>query len=339
MRAYIQSTSAISTQQTFDKSAYLEEWVAQEGEYYKAVEPVYKGYINPRLLRRMSRIIKMGVAAAKDALQQADVDQPDAIIVGTGLGCIDDTEKFLKSIIENEEGILSPTAFIQSTHNTVAGQIALLLQCTSYNYTYTNRGHSFENALVDAKMLLAEGKDNVLVGSAEEATAVSYDAINKLDCVGNNSDERAVLGEGSAFFVLKKEAKEGVPFLKDIATCGNLSGEEVSARLEAFLKKNELKNTDIDAVLLGANGYQSDKCYDAVQQNIGDDKPVIHFKRVSGEHFTASGLAMHLAATMLEKQEVFKNTMVSGNFKKPLKNVLIYNHYKQLNHTFMLLSI
>ena len=57
---------------------------------------------------------------------------------------------FLRKMIEFEEKMLSPTAFIQSTHNTVGAQIALLLKCHHYNNTIVHRAFSFENALTEA---------------------------------------------------------------------------------------------------------------------------------------------------------------------------------------------
>ncbi len=45
---------------------------------------------------------------------------PGAIITGTALGCLEDTVTFLTRMIELNEELLPPTAFIQSTHNTVA---------------------------------------------------------------------------------------------------------------------------------------------------------------------------------------------------------------------------
>ena len=100
----------------------------------------------------MSRIVKMGVFAALSCLRNAEVEIPDAIIAGTGLGCLEDTEKFLGSMYTSEEKLLNPTPFIQSTHNTVAGAIALAIKCHGYNATYTHRGFSFESALIDALM-------------------------------------------------------------------------------------------------------------------------------------------------------------------------------------------
>ena len=89
-----------------------------------AMEPPYKDYIPPAAIRRMSKSVKMGMVAASVALEQAHLT-PQAIFVGTGMGCLQDSEKFLKTLLDNQEQHLTPTAFIQSTHNTVAGQIAI----------------------------------------------------------------------------------------------------------------------------------------------------------------------------------------------------------------------
>ena len=64
---------------------------------------------------------------------------------------------FLTKMVENNEELLTPTAFIQSTHNTIGAQIALMLQCNNYNNAFVHRGFSFESALLDA-MLLIERK-------------------------------------------------------------------------------------------------------------------------------------------------------------------------------------
>ena len=104
----------------------------------------------------MSRIIKMGVRRM-ECLKEAGVENPGAIITGTAYGCLADTESFLTKMVENKEELLTPTAFIQSTHNTVGAQIALMLKCHNYNNTFVHRGFSFENALLDA-IIIDTGK-------------------------------------------------------------------------------------------------------------------------------------------------------------------------------------
>ena len=84
---------------------------------------------------------------------------------------MEDLEKFLLSILNNNEQVLSPTSFILSSHNMVSSQIALLMKNHNYNMNYCNRGFSFENALQDAINLLSEKKgENILVGGIDENT-------------------------------------------------------------------------------------------------------------------------------------------------------------------------
>src|ERR1700748_2293846 len=129
----------------------------------------------------MSHIIKMGVATAKDCLNRSGVEMPGAIITGTAFGCMEDTVTFLTRIVEMGEEMLPPTAFIQSTHNTVAAQIALMLQCHAYNNTFVHKGMSFESALLDVTMLLNEHEaDNILVGGTEEMVDTSFTVLTRL---------------------------------------------------------------------------------------------------------------------------------------------------------------
>ena len=110
------------------------------------------------LRRRMSRVVKSGVAAGIESLLEFGARAPiDAIITATGLGCIADSEKFLDGLIAGDETMLNPTPFIQSTFNTVGAQIALLRGLHCYNTTYAHRWTSFENALTDAALRIGAG--------------------------------------------------------------------------------------------------------------------------------------------------------------------------------------
>jgi len=123
-----------------------------DGDLHRALEPDYTQHIDPRQLRRMARIIKMSVAASSSAMADAGFAQLDAIVTGIGLGCIEDTQEFLRTVITDNETLLSPTAFIKSTHNTIGGQIALLGNHYCYNMTYAHRAFSFESALLDGML-------------------------------------------------------------------------------------------------------------------------------------------------------------------------------------------
>lgn len=128
-------------------------------------------YVKPLEARRMGKIMKSSLLSSLEALEQAGIDCPDAIITGTAYGCLDNSERLLQQMIEEGEVMLKPTYFMQSTHNTIGSNIAIKTHCHGYNVTYTQETHSLEWALHDAELLLRSGKvKNVLVGCHDEST-------------------------------------------------------------------------------------------------------------------------------------------------------------------------
>lgn len=90
---------------------------------------IQKGLIVPAEARRMSKILKRTVCTAITALNESDIKQPDAIITGTGMGCMENSEKFLIDLSRFGEQCLKPTLFMQSTHNTISSLTAIILKC------------------------------------------------------------------------------------------------------------------------------------------------------------------------------------------------------------------
>ena len=121
--------------------------------------------------RRMGKLMKAATMSSLKALQAAGIETPDAIITATAFGMLETSEKFLLDMLENGEETLSPTLFMQSTHNTIGSAIAIRTKCHGYNMTYSQGKDSLEWALRDARRLIATGKaKTVLVGCHDEAT-------------------------------------------------------------------------------------------------------------------------------------------------------------------------
>ena len=134
-------------------------------------DPDYGKMFSVMEARRLSKLMKRALAVSRDVLSQVGVAVPDAVITGTGLGCIENTEHFLKSLTGLSDAPLRPTHFMQSTHNTIGSLIAISLGCHGYNATYSHLGVSFESGLLDALVLLRLGVvRNALVGAFEEMT-------------------------------------------------------------------------------------------------------------------------------------------------------------------------
>lgn len=131
----------------------------------------YREYISPGEARRMGKLMKAATITSLKALRAAGIESPDAIITATAYGMLETSEKFLVDMLENGEETLSPTLFMQSTHNTLSSAIAIRTKCHGYNVTYSQGKDSLEWALRDARRLIASGEaKTVLVGCHDEAT-------------------------------------------------------------------------------------------------------------------------------------------------------------------------
>lgn len=140
-----------------------------------------RDYVKPLEARRMGKIMKSSLLSSLKALRQAGIEQPDAIITGTALGCLENSELLLKQMVDEGETMLKPTYFMQSTHNTISSNIAIRLGCHGYNITYTQDQASFDWAMRDAEQLLKSGKiKTVLVGCHDESTPLYRQLMQRL---------------------------------------------------------------------------------------------------------------------------------------------------------------
>ena len=145
-------------------------------------------FVKPLEARRMGKLMKASLLSSLKALKQAGIDCPDAIITGTSLGCWENTEALLTQIEQEGEVMLSPTNFMQSTHNTIGSNIAIRTGCHGYNITYTQCEDSLEWALRDARRLLQTGRcKTVLVGCHDETTPLYRSLMERLGVTGLSS--------------------------------------------------------------------------------------------------------------------------------------------------------
>ncbi len=137
-------------------------------------------YIKPMEARRMGKLMKSSLLASLQALDEAGIETPDAVVTATAYGCTANSEKILRQMLSDGENAVSPTLFMLSTHNTIGGNIAIRTRCHGYNTTYTQGAHSLECALRDARMLLRSGQArNVLVGCHDELTLLLRDLLGE----------------------------------------------------------------------------------------------------------------------------------------------------------------
>ncbi|MCQ2279839.1 MAG: beta-ketoacyl synthase chain length factor [Bacteroidales bacterium] len=351
MSIYIQSASQISFQQPLCEK-WLDEPILPIQSFNQPMEPDYKQFIAPAESRRMGKLLKRAVATALDTLAKGGCEMPDAIISGTGLGCVENTEKFLNAVIDNEEECLPPTPFMQSTHNTISSQISLKLQCHGYNSTYSHRGTSFDSALLDAVMQLQLGRVNTaLVGGYDEMTPAYFKMLGKLgywrdgdvsiDELKKDGIPGAISGGASVSALLgNKNTQNALCQLVDTEIFSCNSVEKLQNKLHSFLNRCQSETAEIDAVMCGLSG---DKANDDVYRDLLCKEfptiPTLWYKHLFGESFCASGYGIYCASHLLNAGKVPDLLIYNGKFEKfVVNNILIINHFQNNDFSLTLLT-
>ena len=335
MSIFINSAAQISTQNPLDDSFFAHPAVCTQ-KYCRAVEADYRQFLSPGAARRMGPLLKRAVATTVTALGKAGIANPDAIICGTGLGCIENTEKFLTSMIENGETCMQPTLFINSTHNTIASQVATFLKCNGYNSTYAHLGISFESALMDAVMMLETGRiGNALVGAHDEMTPTYFKLFEKVDYW------QAPHGECSVSFVIGNErTPNSLCRLLDTDLFHSSDIGQVLQRALRFLAKNGLEPSGIGLAVTGRNGdARYDGSYDSLLAGLFPEGVAeCRYKHVFGESFTAPAYGLLLGSLILFNGTVPETFLYGGEPSCGCDTILCINSFKSKDWSFILLG-
>lgn len=344
---YISAAAQISIQEPL-----CDEWMhvphAVSGKMAKAAEPGYGDFISPMEARRMSGIMKRALATSLTCMRESGTDIPDAIITGTGLGCVSHSEAVLNSLLNEGEGCVKPTHFMQSTHNTIGSLIGIKTGNHGYNVTYSHLGISFESALADACTLMESGKaGSALVGSHDEMTPECFSLLEK---TGFAEGLKVPAGEASASFMLTVRKEEAICELGGTVLLYRPDMAALRDGLAKLLGDNGLCTGDIGFVMEGMNGNaRNDRIYTDCLPELLPGIPHMGCKHLFGESFSASAMTFYCAVACFRHGFV-PRTLVqspfhmmdargenSGEEKVDFENILIFNHSNGKEFSFTLL--
>lgn len=339
---YIKDVSAISPQLTYSDEFVQGDFQIHTKGIINAIEPHYLDFIPASLLRRMGKAVRMGIGSGLPLIKKYPAI--DGVIIGTANGGLEDCIKFLNQIVDYEEGVLTPTNFVNSTPNAVAGQLALMGEKTGYNSTHTNGSLAFDNTLLDAKMVLeaAEKPIELLVGAVEEISDYNYniDTLNKhykTELISNaeliqSSSDGSICGEGATMFVVSNYPEGAIAEIVDQFQICFPEKEELPQLVTDFLSKNAISPDEIDVLLFGNSGDgRTDFWYTDLQEAIFQNKQVRTFKQFCGDYRTANAFACYQAVRL------FQNYSIKGFEKLQAKTILVYNQFAGERHGFILL--
>jgi hypothetical protein len=292
-----------------------------------AAEPDYTPWIPPMQLRRTSKVVRMGIGAARLCIDASGIKQPDAISIGTAMGCLQDTEVFLSKMVAQDEKMLTPTAFIQSTHNTVGGQIALLMGCFGHNMTFVHRGHSFEHAVVNTKLYLQQHTgQTVLAGGIDELTPSSHILMQRKGFYKSDYNQKGVIaGEGAAFFALNEHPDGAIFKVKKLHLFSTHDPARALAEATRFLEQESVSALRIQVALLGNCGDDRDTTFYTPLNTLLPSERTAGFKNLCGEYATAIAYALAMLAVGYRDGH-FADGFLPGVIPAA-GNLLLVNHF------------
>lgn len=202
----------------FDTEAFSVKLAAQVKDF----DP--KNYMDTKEARRMDRFSQFALAAAKEAMEDSglDVEKIDqdrfGVIVGSGIGGIDNIEKEAKNLVNKGPKRVNPLFIPMIITNMAAGNIAIKYGargiCTNVVTACATGTHSIGEAFRNIKHGYA---DIILAGGTEASiTPLSVAGFSSLTALSTSTDplrasipfdkerDGFVMGEGAGVLVLEQ---------------------------------------------------------------------------------------------------------------------------------------
>ena len=336
---YIKATCSISPQHTYDSDRFLDPVISYEDGKLYSLDTDYSKFISPVAIRRMSRTLKQGITAGMKCLENAGVAIPDAIIIGSARGSVTDMQNFLKDMINMNEEALTPTAFIQSTYNSVNGWLAMLTKCNGYNQTYVHRGFSLELCLLDAQLFLAEAEtpQHILAGGFDELTEEYFimrekigfykESIpNSLSLLDHYDTPGSISGEGAHFFTVSNNPENAACAIYSVQMLQQPVSETLQFSINDILTQNSLTIDDLDVLVCGMNGDSRNHfLIDPLIASLSPNTTIVTFKHLSGEYDTAAGFGLWLTNYIFTHNKIPQETLYKQGKAASIKNALLCN--------------
>ena len=311
---YVKAVSQVSCQKPLSDRWMDSPEFFDEG-YIRSQEPSVKEIIPPADARRMGKVLKRAIATSDAVLKEAQIGMPDAIITGTAMGCMENSEKFLEDLSHFGENCLKPSLFMQSTHNTISSLIGIFLKCHGYNNTYSHKGLSFESALLDAWIQIRGGEiNNALVGAQDEVTPLMSEILR------TTHPEYSFITETSVSAILSN-SREGN--LCEIDLIELLHEPTIDSLIEL------IKASSPDYLLLGLNGNKrNDDFYQDIISKLSPRISVLQYKNIFGDNFSSSAFGFYSGCRILEKQQLPEEMAYRSSMQPEhgIDKIIVLNH-------------
>jgi len=222
-------------------------------------------FVDKKALRRIDHHTRMALLACLLALDDAGLDPGRGrmgVVLGTGYGSTCNTFDIEGFCDPGDILRFSPIQFSNSVHNAAGAHIAAFLKSHGPSLTFNQFDLSPAAALLTAGHWLAEGRvDWVLAGAVDDYSRIM--AYHRHIRMKGSDCAPAVIGEGSAFFLLGRsgEAPATYGWIQDVTI---ESGMTESAGILPAIPAGALGILGADGLSPGEAGYARIASDDAV---------------------------------------------------------------------------
>jgi len=260
--------------------------------------------LTPNQRRRLSRLQQMALITARKS-HAPDAAQRVAVMIGTGLGCLEDAGAFIENLITKDEREPMPSRFPNSVHNSPAGQVAIDQAAQAMNSAPTVGEITFECALWQGiSQLSIDEADCALVGAADEVDKYLLSIGQRWRAW--NDEIRP--GEGAVVASLAPAGKISAPLARVTAVKLGRYRKPFNAEAEADWIASAVDLSRVDVFLSGARGFQKlEPMYEAVAAALmkRTGKKLEHqtYKQLCGEFHSASAFGFSIAVNLAHEQK------------------------------------
>jgi len=324
--ALLAGTCGIRPFSLFDPSAYRTQTAAQ-------VLEIPDGFLTAAEARRTSRADRMGLSAAREAVEQSglDLSREDPRRIGVILG--GGTSGLLDSEAEYERHLKAgkprPTKMLNHLPDAITDRVAQRFRLEGIKSTITTACSSSANAMGYAHDAIVAGlADIVLTGGSDVLARLTYGGFNSLrsvdpePCRPFDRDRKGLsIGEAAGILVFEeweRAKKRGAPILAEFLgygvtsdayhmTAPDPSGAAGGRTVKSALAAARVNADDVDYVNAhGTATAQNDSAETAALKNgLGDRArriPISSIKSMIGHCLCASG-AIEAVATVMTVRE------------------------------------
>lgn len=286
-------------------------------------------FLGKKDMRKMARFIQFGMKATDEALKMAGLNNVEdenvlervGVMLGSGVGGLEDIEKTITTLNEKGPRRVSPFYIPSILINMLSGQVSIKYGFKGPNSSVVTACATSTHAIGDAFKIIERGDADIMIaGGAESAVTPSsvagFAAAKALTSSFNDAPEKAsrpfdknrsgfVMGEGSGVLVLEtleSAQKRGANILAEIVGYGmagdgyhmtspHPDGIGALNAMKAALKDAEVLAEDVNYVNGHATSTPAGDVIEsqAVEKLLGKDTMVSATKSMTGHLLGAAG--------------------------------------------------